>query len=119
MSGKDLDNLANQTISRESIDAAQLQREVAALGARWTIDDRREQPHLQLSLPGPGMTRTCEVAAYAGKLADELDHHPKIVVEYPGLTLTINTHDKKAITVLDFAYAARLEKWLRANGWPT
>ena len=115
MSGKDLENLANQTISRESINAEQLAKEVAALGARWTIANNL----LQLKLPGPGMTKTCEVAAYAGKLADELDHHPKIVVEYPGLTLTINTHDKNAITVLDFAYAARLEKWLRANGWPT
>jgi pterin-4a-carbinolamine dehydratase len=115
VSGKDLENLANQTISRESIGADQLAKEVAALGARWTIANN----FLQLTLPGPGMTKTCAVTAYAGKLADELDHHPKIVVEYPGLTLTINTHDKNAITVLDFAYAARLEKWLRANGWPT
>ena len=115
MSGKDLDNLANVTISRERISAEQLAKEVAALGARWSIANDM----LQLSLRGPGMTRTGEVAAYASKLADELDHHPKIVIEYPGLTLTINTHDKNAITVLDFAYAARLEKWLRANGWPT
>jgi len=111
----DLENLANQTISRERITDDQLAKEVAALGARWSIANNL----LQLTLPGPGMTKTCAVAAYAGKLADELDHHPKIVVEYPGLTLTINTHDKQAITVLDFAYAARLEKWLRANGWPT
>ena len=65
------------------------------------------------------MTRTGQVAAYAGKLADEMDHHPTITLSYPGLTLTINTHTAKAITKLDWDYGDRLETWLRANGWPT
>ena len=60
----------------------------------------------------------CGVAvAYAAKLADEMDHHPNIAMSYPGTTLTIHTHDKKAITVIDLVYAARLERWLRENGW--
>jgi pterin-4a-carbinolamine dehydratase len=114
VSEKDLDALANQTVSREQFTEAELAKEVAALGARWQVADN----HLRLNLRGP-MTRTGAVAAFAGKLADELDHHPTIVLEYVGLTLTINTHDKKAITVLDLVYSARLENWLRENGWPT
>jgi pterin-4a-carbinolamine dehydratase len=93
---------------------AKLVREVAALGARWSIADNQ----LRLSLRGP-MTRTGEVAAFAGKLADEMDHHPTIVIEYAGLTLSINTHDKQAITELDLQYCTRLESWLRDNGWST
>jgi pterin-4a-carbinolamine dehydratase len=46
-----------------------------------------------------------------------MDHHPRIVLEYAGMTLSIHTHDAKAITVTDLVYAARLERWLRANGW--
>ena len=93
---------------------AKLAREVTALGARWSVADNQ----LRLSLRSP-MTRTGVVAAYAGKLADEMDHHPTILIEYPGLTLTINTHDKQAITSLDLEYCGRLEGWLRENGWST
>lgn len=86
--------------------------ELAALGTRWSIVG----PDLQLVLKGP-MTRTGAVAAYAGALADELDHHPTIVLEYAGLTLSIHTHDKQAITAKDYEFARRLEAWLRSNGW--
>ena len=64
------------------------------------------------------MMRTGKVAAFAGALADELDHHPRIVLEYGGLSLEISTHDAKAITVIDLVYAARLEQWIRNNGFP-
>jgi pterin-4a-carbinolamine dehydratase len=93
---------------------AKLERDVAALGARWSIADNQ----LRLSLRGP-MTRTGVVAAFAGKLADDMDHHPTIMIEYAGLTLSINTHDKQAITELDLEYCTRLETWLRENGWST
>lgn len=82
------------------------------LGARWTIANGE----LRLALQGP-MTRTGEVAAYAGKLADEMDHHPTITLEYAGLGLAIHSHDAKAITERDWRYADALEVWLRANGW--
>ena len=111
MADADLENLAANTERTPiSDDSRPL---LAPLGGRWSIDGGE----LQLRLPGP-MTRTGAVAARAGALADELDHHPRIVLEYEGLTLRIHTHDRKTITMLDVAYAARLERWLRANGWP-
>jgi pterin-4a-carbinolamine dehydratase len=59
------------------------------------------------------MTVTGKIAALAGALADELDRHPRIVLEYAGLTLSLHTHDAQAITTLDLIYAARLEQLLR------
>lgn len=82
------------------------------LGPRWSIAN----DELRLELAG-AMSRTGEVAAYAGKLADELDHHPTITLAYAGLTLAIHSHDARAITDRDWQYADRLEAWLRANGW--
>jgi pterin-4a-carbinolamine dehydratase len=108
----DLDALANTTTARTRITTGEMKEELAALGARWTV----VPPDLRLTLKGP-MTKTGLVAAHAGALADELDHHPNIALEYAGLTLSIHTHDKNGITVLDLVYAARLEQWLRANGW--
>ncbi len=109
----ELEEIANHTVtSRSNLTAHEVTSELAALGARWTIDG----PDLRLDLKGP-MAKTSAAVAHAGALADELDHHPSIFLEYAGLVLKIHTHDKHAITVLDLVYAARLEQWLRTNGW--
>jgi pterin-4a-carbinolamine dehydratase len=109
----DLDSLASNTLSKSKLNTEQLHQEVAALGSRWAIAGI----DLRCELRGASMTKCGEAAAYAAKLADEMDHHPRIVMEYPGTTLTIHTHDANAVTVMDLVYAARFERWLRANGW--
>jgi pterin-4a-carbinolamine dehydratase len=111
----DLDSLATRTVNRKGLSDDELAKEVALLGPRWSITEGE----LRLDLKGPGMTRTCAASAYAGKLADELDHHPRVVIDYHGMVMTLHTHDAKAITAFDLVYAARFEKWLRGNGWPT
>jgi len=109
----DLESMASNTLSRTALTPDQLNQEVAALGTRWSIENNE----LRLDLTGQPMTKTGQAAAYAAQLADELDHHPRILLEYVGMALTIHTHDLKAITVIDLVYAARLERWLRSNGW--
>lgn len=109
----ELQELANHTVNaRSQLTPHELTNELATLGKRWSV----EGPDLRLDLEG-AMARTGAVVAHAGALADELDHHPSIQLEYAGLVLKIHTHDKHAITVLDLVYAARLEQWLRSNGW--
>jgi pterin-4a-carbinolamine dehydratase len=105
--------MASNTLSRSTIAEEQLRQEVAALGPRWTI----EGIDLKCELRGATMTKCGEAAAYASVLADEMEHHPTIVLEYAGMALRIHTHDKKAITVTDLVYAARFERWLRSHGW--
>jgi len=109
----DLDNLASHTVSRTTIEPEQLAQELASLGARWSLDGR----DLKLELRDDKMARYGEVAAHATAMADEMDHHPQIVLEYGKLTLRIHTHDADAITVMDLVFAARLESWLRDRGW--
>ncbi|MEO6774161.1 MAG: 4a-hydroxytetrahydrobiopterin dehydratase [Kofleriaceae bacterium] len=110
----DLDALANHTISRSSLTPDELRPRVATLGARWRVVG----PDLVCELAGQtGMTTCGAAVAYATELADELDHHPHIVMDYPRTTLAIHTHDQQAITLLDLVWAARLERWLRAHGW--
>lgn len=109
----DLESMASNTLSRTALTMEQLQQEVAALGPRWSLEGNE----LRLDLTGAPMTKCGLAAAYAAQLADELDHHPRILLEFAGMALTIHTHDVKAITVIDLVYAARFERWLRANGW--
>ena len=81
--GSDLESLASHTISRSKLDALQLEKEVASLGPRWSIDGQ----DLKLELRGQPMSNAGKAAAQAATLADEMDHHPTIVLEYAGMTL--------------------------------
>lgn len=90
-----------------------MQEQLASLGDRWSVDG----PDLKLSLTGATMTKYGAVAAHAAHIADEMNHHPTITLEYGSLTLRIHTHDQNAITKLDWDYARRLEDWLRDAGW--
>ena len=106
----DLESIANQTVSRSKVAPNVLAQEVASLGERWSIDGE----NLKLTLKGQ-MSKAAKAAVAAAELADEMDHHPTITLEYAGLTLAIHTHDQSAITMVDLVYAARLERWLRQN----
>ena len=108
-----LDQLASNTVGKSQVTPEQLRKEVEGLGARWSVDG----VDLKLELKGAAMAKYGAVAAHASVLADEMDHHPTITLEYGGLTLKIHTHDKGGITLLDLVYAARLERWLRSAGW--
>ena len=110
---ENLHDLATHSISRDGLSHDELTRELALLGARWWIADGQ----LRLDLAGP-MARTGVAAAFAGTLADELDHHPKIVLERSSMTVTLYDRETRKITIIDLVFAARLEQWLRNNGWP-
>ena len=42
-------------------------------------------------------------------LADDLDHHPDIHVQYKTVTLTLTTHEAKALTGKDLELAERVD----------
>lgn len=90
-----------------------MKEQLGSLGTRWSIDGL----DLKLELRGATMTKYGAVAAHAAVIADEMNHHPTITLEYGGLTLRIHTHDQKAITAMDWEYARKLEDWLREAGW--
>lgn len=42
-------------------------------------------------------------------LAESMNHHPDILVEYDKVTLTLTSHDSGALTGRDFALAERID----------
>jgi serine/threonine protein kinase len=109
----EIDALSEQTLSRSLLDPIVLAREVKQLGKRWSLDGR----DLRLELFSRELSKLAAAITQVATIADELDHHPKLVVESPRLTLTIHAYDDQAITVLDLVFAARVEQWLRETGW--
>jgi pterin-4a-carbinolamine dehydratase len=112
--GNLLDDLSTDTIKLDGFSPDELARELHALGPRWSLVEGA----LHLALPGP-MTRTGVAAAFVGTLAEELEHYPQVALDRDGMTLSIRTHGARSVTVIDLVFAARVEQWLRANGWPT
>jgi len=43
------------------------------------------------------------------EIAEALDHHPDITIEYTKVTLRVTTHDAKGLTAGDFELAARID----------
>lgn len=43
------------------------------------------------------------------KLAEEMDHHPDITINYRRVTMVLSTHSAGGLTALDFALAKKIE----------
>lgn len=48
-------------------------------------------------------------ASAVGHLAEALDHHPDILIQWRKVTLTLSTHSSGGLTALDFDLAAQIE----------
>jgi 4a-hydroxytetrahydrobiopterin dehydratase len=54
--------------------------------------------------------------AYAvGKIAEEQDHHPDILIKWRRVKLTLSTHVIKGLSQNDFIIAAKLELYYRSS----
>ena len=102
-------DLSDQTVSRTLLSPGELAREVKALGKRWSLvnDD------LVLDVHSRQMVKLASVINGIALIADEMEHPPQVSVAFPHLRVTI----PKAMTVVDLVFAARVEAWLRDNGW--
>jgi pterin-4a-carbinolamine dehydratase len=45
-----------------------------------------------------------------GKLADEADHHPDILLTYPTVAVTLMTHDEGRVTERDLRLATQINR---------
>ena len=68
----------------------------------------------QWSLNGDSLQRTLRFADFVGSmafvqrvadLAEEMRHHPDIMIRYDKVTLTLTTHDAGGLTEKDFTFA--------------
>lgn len=109
MPDPELSDLSDQTVSKTQLSSGELQREVKALGTRWSL----VHGDLILDLYSRQMVKLASAISAAAAIADELEHHPMLAVAFPHLRMTIPT----AMTVVDLVFAARFEAWLRDNGW--
>lgn len=81
------------------------------LGAPWHVADAS----LTYDAKPSSMRDSATLATQAADIAERLNHHPDLAIGYHRLNITITTHDSGGLTALDFAFAAQLELWRRAQ----
>jgi 4a-hydroxytetrahydrobiopterin dehydratase len=69
---------------------------------------------IRRSFEFPGFPAAIAFVNRAAEVAESLDHHPDILVEYRRVTLTSWSHDAGGLTERDFRLAARIDALLEA-----
>jgi len=72
----------------------------------WAIEDSLLTKRFEFSryLDGVAFAKKC------GELAEEMNHHPDLLIQWRKVTVSITTHSAGGLTSLDFDYAERVEK---------
>lgn len=74
----------------------------------WGYIDGRLRSQFQTLNFSNGVTFVNQIA----KVADDLNHHPDVLLTYPRVTIDIYTHDVGGLTEYDFELAKRISSLL-------
>jgi 4a-hydroxytetrahydrobiopterin dehydratase len=75
----------------------------------WTLAD----DHIVKEFKFKNYLDGLEFAYSLGKIAEEEDHHPDIVIKWKRVRVTLTTHDIKGLSENDFIIAAKAEEICR------
>jgi 4a-hydroxytetrahydrobiopterin dehydratase len=77
------------------------------LGAGWEVVNGH---HLHKSFKFPDFKSALEFTNRAGAVAEEMGHHPDILLSWGKVEITIFTHKVDGLTDNDFVLAAKIEE---------
>ncbi len=77
----------------------------------WQMSDCDGEPCLQRTFRFPDFAQALGFTMHIGELADEEDHHPRIVLEWGKVTVEWWTHKIHGLHLNDFIMAAKTD-WL-------
>jgi 4a-hydroxytetrahydrobiopterin dehydratase len=75
----------------------------------WTLAD----DHIVKEFKFKNYLDGLEFAYSLGKIAEEEDHHPDIVIKWKRVRVTLTTHDIKGLSENDFIIAAKADEICR------
>ena len=78
----------------------------------WTLTDGS----IEKEFPFKSYLNGLDFAYSVGKIAEEQDHHPDILIKWRRVKLTLSTHSVKGLSENDFILAAKAELKYRESG---
>ncbi|SFS80263.1 4a-hydroxytetrahydrobiopterin dehydratase [Marininema halotolerans] len=70
---------------------------------------REQKGKLTKQFRFPTYMEGVDFVIHVAKLAEELQHHPEVILSYAQVEIQLITHDEGGITEKDFAWIQRLE----------
>jgi len=89
---------------RDALDPEEISTRLLAL-PHW----RMESAALHSVLPLKAYLDGVELIAQLAQIAEELDHHPRLTLNYDSIAIRVNTHLPPGISALDFLFVERVE----------
>ena len=77
---------------------------------------RRDEDHLTRSLEFASFMQAIEFVNQVARTAEEIDHHPDILISWRRVTLNLSSHDVGGVTNRDFTLAARIDDLIPSSG---
>lgn len=75
-------------------------------------DWSQNQDNLQRTFRFDDFNGSMAFVSRIAELAEELQHHPDILIRYNKVTLTLTTHDASGITENDFTFARATDAYM-------
>lgn len=70
---------------------------------------RREGDHLTRCLEFASFMQAIEFVNQVARTAEEIDHHPDILISWRRVTLNLSSHDVGGVTNRDFTLAGKID----------
>lgn len=74
---------------------------------------KREGDAIRRTLKFPDFKAAMAFVNRVADLAEQMDHHPDLLIRYTTVALTLTTHSAGGLTVMDFELARRIEGAIR------
>lgn len=87
------------------LDAPAVAELLGQLPAAWSI----REGMLRREFARPDYASGVQLVAGIGALADQLNHHPELLLKWGSVGFAVNTHDVDGLSALDFILAAKVE----------
>lgn len=97
----------------ERLTDAEIETLIRSLSPTWEVVNNR----LQRVFACREYLLGVELARQIAALADRVDHHPRLVIEWRQVTVEINTHAVAGLAMGDFVFAAKTELLARQPGF--
>lgn len=77
---------------------------------KWTLINNH---HLEKEILFQTYADALEFTLKVGKLAEQLNHHPTLILEYKKVTIRIFTHTLNTVGPLDYTFSKQCDELLR------
>ena len=94
-------------VSRELLSDAQVAERL-----KQTPHFHREAKALVATVETGAFLKGLELVNRVAPVAEQMDHHPDVLLTWPRVTFTLTTHDRGGITGWDFKLAVEIERLL-------